>query len=200
MRALGYPGRELLTKWIDELHPEVRYRMVGRAPNIGHPDAIKSAAVIELSTRKTSAQEIAQKLAVYRPPLYSWKNQLLGREVPASMKRQNNSPPVPDAAELQRQVESLQQGIHRLQLEHDILKKANELHVPKRADLVSRLRRSRCSSDRNTQLARGPLFLYGVECGNSLASVGLGGTAALRAWTFECLVMNSAGIRDVEFE
>ena len=72
-------------------------------------------------------QELAQKLAVCRPTLYNWKNQLLGREVPASMKRQNNSPSVPDAAELQRQVESLQQSIHRLQLEHDILKKANEL-------------------------------------------------------------------------
>jgi hypothetical protein len=35
------------------------------------------------------------------------------------MKRQNNSPPVPDAGELQRQVESLQQSIHRLQLEHE---------------------------------------------------------------------------------
>ena len=124
MRALGYPCRELLSGWIDELHPEVRYRMVSRAPNILHPDAIKSAAVIELCTRKTSAQEIAQKLAVCRPTLYNWKNQLLGREVSASMKRQNNSPPVPDAAELQRQVESLQQSIHRLQLEHDILKKA----------------------------------------------------------------------------
>ena len=127
MRALGYPGREVLTRWIDELHPEVRHRMVGRAPNTLHPDAIKNAAVIELCTRKTSAQEIAQKLAVCRPTLYNWKNQLLGREVPASMKRQNNSPPVPDVAELQRQVESLQQSIHRLQLEHDILKKANEL-------------------------------------------------------------------------
>lgn len=45
MRALGYPGRELLTEWIDELHPEVRHRMVGRAPNTLHPDALKSAAV-----------------------------------------------------------------------------------------------------------------------------------------------------------
>ena len=56
-RALGHPGRELLTWWIGELHPGVRYRMVGRAPNILHPDAIKSAAVIELCTRKTSAQK-----------------------------------------------------------------------------------------------------------------------------------------------
>ncbi len=31
MKALGYPCRETLTAWIDELHPEVRQRIVGRA-------------------------------------------------------------------------------------------------------------------------------------------------------------------------
>ncbi len=67
MRALGYPGRALLTRWIDDLHPEARYRMVGRAPNTLHCDTRKSAAVIELCTRKTSAQEIAQELAVCSP-------------------------------------------------------------------------------------------------------------------------------------
>jgi putative transposase len=127
IRTLGYPCRALLTQWIDELHPQVRPRMVGRAPNILHPGALKAAAVIELCTRKTSAQEIAQKLAVCRPTLYNWKNQLLGPEAPASMKRQNDTPRVADPSDLQRQVESLQQNIHRLQLEHDLLKKANEL-------------------------------------------------------------------------
>ena len=67
MRALGYPGRALLTRWIDDLHPEARNRMVGRAPNTLHCDTRKSAAVIELCTRKTSAQEIAQELAVCSP-------------------------------------------------------------------------------------------------------------------------------------
>ena len=127
IRALGYPCRDLLTGWIDELHPEVRHRIVGRAPNIQHPLERKNAAVIELCTRTTSAQEIADKLAVCRPTLYNWKNQLLGRETPASMKHQNEVPPVPDATDLQRKVESLQSSIHRLQLEHDLLKKANEL-------------------------------------------------------------------------
>lgn len=42
------------------------------------------------------------------------------------MKRQNDSKPVPEQTELQRQVESLQRNIRRLQLEHDLLKKANE--------------------------------------------------------------------------
>ncbi|PFH07878.1 transposase InsO family protein [Collimonas sp. PA-H2] len=127
MKALGYPSRATLTAWIDELHPEVRHRVVGGAANVQHSPEFKNAAIIDLCTRKTSAQTIAQKLAVCRPTLYNWKNQLLGREAPPSMKRQNDSKPVPEQTELQRQVESLQRDIRRLQLEHDLLKKANEL-------------------------------------------------------------------------
>ena len=37
MRALGYPCRAVLIRWIGALHPEVRQRMVGRAPNVRHP-------------------------------------------------------------------------------------------------------------------------------------------------------------------
>jgi putative transposase len=116
--------------WIDELHPQVRQRVVGRAPNVQHPLELKNAAVIDLCTRETSAQVIAKKLAVCRPTLYNWKNQLLGREAPPSMKRHNDSGSVPDQtplAELQQQVDVLQRNIRRLQLEHDLLKKANEL-------------------------------------------------------------------------
>jgi len=44
------------------------------------------------------------------------------------MKRhRNDTPPDPDTAELQRQIETLQHRTHRLQLEHDILKRANEI-------------------------------------------------------------------------
>ena len=130
MKALGYPCRGTLTMWIDELHPQVRQRVVGRAANVQHPLELKKAAVIELCTRKTNAKEIAQKFAVCRPTLYNWKNQLLGREAPASMKPHNDSESVPDQtqlAELQQQVDVLQRNIRRLQLEHDLLKKANEL-------------------------------------------------------------------------
>ncbi|MDH6147608.1 hypothetical protein OKW46_001530 [Paraburkholderia sp. WSM4179] len=43
------------------------------------------------------------------------------------MKRHNDSPHAPGRGELERQVESLRRDIRQLQLEHDILKKANEL-------------------------------------------------------------------------
>ncbi|MND51196.1 hypothetical protein D3C80_421800 [compost metagenome] len=43
------------------------------------------------------------------------------------MKRKNTSPPSPDRRELERQLETLQHDIQKLQLEHDLLKKATEL-------------------------------------------------------------------------
>ena len=130
LRALGYPCRDLLTNWIDELHPQLRRRMVGRAPNIQHPPETKNAAVVELCTRTTNALTIAQSVGVCRPTLYNWKNQLLGREASSSMKRRQTSQTAPQPkqlTDLEKQVSQLERDIRRLQLEHDLLKKANEL-------------------------------------------------------------------------
>ena len=127
LKALGYPERRALVAWIDELHPGIRKRVVGRAVGRRYSEEIRQAGVIALCTRQISAQVVAQTLGVSRPTLYNWKNQLLGREVPTSMKRQPDSPPSPDREELERSIESLKRDIHQLQLEHDILKKANEL-------------------------------------------------------------------------
>lgn len=127
IRALGYPARDSLRSWIHESHPELHIRVVGRSNGIARPPAMKQAAVIALCTRQESAQAVAQELGVCRPTLYNWKNQLLGREVPASMKRQYDLPPGPEREELERQLEALRRDIRRLQLEQDLLKKANEI-------------------------------------------------------------------------
>ena len=47
LKALGYPCRETLEGWIDELHPKARKPMVGRTPNVQHLPEHKRAAVIE---------------------------------------------------------------------------------------------------------------------------------------------------------
>ena len=126
-KALGYPCRDTLAAWVNELHPERRKSIVGKSRSVPRPAELRHAAVIELCTRHTSAQAIAKKLAVSRPTLYKWKNQLLGREVPTSMKPHNDSTPDPQRTDLEQQVEALQRNIRKLQLEHDLLKKANEL-------------------------------------------------------------------------
>jgi transposase InsO family protein/transposase-like protein len=127
LKALGYPCRQKLTAWVREQYPEARKYFTGK---VGRPAASlssKRAAVYELCTRTGSAQEVAGKLDVDRVTLYNWKNQLLGREAPASMKREKPSPAAADRQELERQVETLRRDIRNLQLEHDLLKKANDL-------------------------------------------------------------------------
>ena len=127
LKALGYPGRGTLTEWVRERYPETRKRVVGKA---GRPTASlesKQAAVYELCTREGSALAVAQGLDIDRVTLYNWKNQLLGREDFASMKRDKRPTADTDRTELERQVESLRRNIRNLQLEHDLLKKANEI-------------------------------------------------------------------------
>jgi putative transposase len=126
-QVLGYPSRQKLSEWVGERYPEARKCIVR---NVGKPAASlasKRAAVYELCTREGSAQEVASKLDVCRITLYNWKNQLLGREAPATMKRDKRSPSETERDDLARQVEALRRDLCDLQLEHDLLKKANEL-------------------------------------------------------------------------
>jgi transposase-like protein len=128
LQALGYPSRETLAAWIEELCPESRKRIVGRAvASVSKSQKVKQAAVIELCTGEQSARVVAEKAGASRPTLYNRKNQLLGREVPASMKRKMKPASDHERAELEQQAESLRRDIRQRQLEHDILKKANEL-------------------------------------------------------------------------
>ena len=127
VKALGYPCRGTLTEWVCERHPEIRKCVVGKAGRPAASLASKRAAVYELCTREGSAQAVAQRLDVDRVTLYNWKNQLLGREALASMKRDKQQPAEAERADLERQVESLRRDIRNLQLEHDLLKKANEI-------------------------------------------------------------------------
>ena len=125
IKSLGYPSRSLLSTWLQELHPQERARVVGRSQELA-PEA-KQAAVIAFCMRSASAQAVADDVGVSRGSLYKWKNQLLGHETSAPMKRQQDAPASSDRAELEEQLEALRRDIRRLQLEKDVLKKASEL-------------------------------------------------------------------------
>jgi len=125
IKALGYPSRGALRAWLQELHPEACSRVVGRSRDRAAVD--KQAAVIALCTRQGSAKSVAQDLGVSRPTLYNWRMQLLGEEASAAMKPEQDPPRDSERTELEEQLAALRQEIRRLQLEQDILKKANEL-------------------------------------------------------------------------
>lgn len=125
IKALGYPSRALFSAWLQELHPQDGVRVFSRPPEL--PPEAKQSAVIALCTRQSSAQTVADEVGVCRGSLYKWKNQLLGHDVSASMKRKQDAPVSSDQAALEQQLEALRQDVRRLQLEKDLLKKANEL-------------------------------------------------------------------------
>jgi transposase InsO family protein/transposase-like protein len=127
IEALGYPVSATLVAWLDEVHPDRNQRLVSKAVGVRHSRELKQVAVIDLCTRQESGQVVAQRIGVSRPTLYNWKKQLLGPEVIAAMKQRNDPPLAPERANLEKEVESLRRDIRKLQLEHDILKKANEL-------------------------------------------------------------------------
>ena len=126
IKVLGYPSRGLFSAWIHELRPDACTRLVGRHQEALSPE-MKQSAVIALCMRPGSAQAVAQELGVSRPSLYNWKNQLLGHDEPATMKRPPATPPSPERDDLERQLAKLREDVRRLQLEQDLLKKANEL-------------------------------------------------------------------------
>lgn len=125
IRTLGYPSRALLSKWLQELNPQEGTPVVGRSREL--TPAAKQSAVIALCMRPASAQAVADALGVSRGSLYKWKNKLLGHDASAPMNHQKDAPESPDRSELDKQVETLRQDIRCLQLEKDLLTKANEL-------------------------------------------------------------------------
>ncbi|UWR30917.1 hypothetical protein K3758_05125 [Sulfitobacter sp. W002] len=60
---------------------------------------------------------MAKKFRVSRSTLYAWKNQLLGPEAPAMIKREKRAL-YSELEELERQREALQRDIRKLQIEH----------------------------------------------------------------------------------
>ena len=90
IKSLGYPSRASLSAWIELPHPQGRAYVAGRGPELA-PEA-KQSAVIALCMRPASAHAVANDVGVSRGSLYKWKNQLLGHESTAPMKRQQDAP------------------------------------------------------------------------------------------------------------
>lgn len=120
-RMLGYPSKELLAAWIDELAPGLRIRnKTGR----GITNAGKENAVVRLVTRRESAQSIADDVGVKRATLYNWKRELLGKEAPTRMTGKKKDMTI---EELEAMKASLEADIDRLELKRAVLEGTVEL-------------------------------------------------------------------------
>ncbi len=78
IRAVGYPTRETLAKWIDKLAPGERKVLIRRGAVVQFSQEQKKDAVIELCAREGSAAAVADRFGASRISLYKWKKELLG--------------------------------------------------------------------------------------------------------------------------
>jgi transposase-like protein len=127
-KVLGYPCAHTFNKWHDELKFQKSHRRKkGKSQQRLFSKEEKKAVVIELCTRTDSADALAKSIGVSRESLYVWKDQLLPSEYTNTMTNKNLSLKNANSPQLEEQLKDLHLHMHKLQLEHDILKKANDL-------------------------------------------------------------------------
>ena len=115
-----------MRKWIDEFSPSKRKMFVRSRNNVIYSYKQKTQAVIELCSRKTSAEKVADTHGTSKVSLYKWKQQLVPEET-TKLDEINKQPLNEDTDTLSEEVSTLKKQIHQLQLERDILEKANEI-------------------------------------------------------------------------
>lgn len=128
VRQLGYPSRQSLAQWIEQLRPKARRK---RKQTVRLTDDQKRNAVIDLCMREGGAKEVALQYGISREYLYQLKWKLLAQDKEQeSMKRKKpkaKHPKESEIATLQQEVEDLQKQVQRLRMENDILEMTAEL-------------------------------------------------------------------------
>jgi transposase InsO family protein/transposase-like protein len=125
IRAMGYPSREMLGNWVDELAPGQRKYRGPNPRKSAVPIELKVQAVAELESRTGSAAEVADRYGVSRVAPYVWRREMLGHNdgeteekgVPVS-KPYDDLPD--DVEELKRMQSDLRAQVRKLQLEIDV--------------------------------------------------------------------------------
>lgn len=124
VKLLGYPSKEALRTWCDELAPGSRKKRVG---GLKYTQEQKKEAMIALCTRPGSAKDIAIEYGVSRESLYKWKNDLLGKEDSITMSKAEDKPLPDDKDALLSEIESLKRQIKGLKLEKAVLEGTAEI-------------------------------------------------------------------------
>jgi len=124
IRQFGYPTRDTLRKWVEEIAPDER-KIHHRRVEYTQKQKIEAVAAFKL--RDTSAGNVADKLGLSRVSLYKWQGQLLPGEKEGAMTIEPDQELPNDKDALIREIEKLKKEIYELKLERDLLEGAAEL-------------------------------------------------------------------------
>lgn len=117
MRRLGYPSKEVLAAWIDELAPGERRLRHGPIP-----DGLRREAVLGVASGEMTSREAAEELGVDSSVVRNWKRQLLGETKGAAAAKgepeREDAAPQTDPDALRGEISALNADLERLRAEY----------------------------------------------------------------------------------
>ena len=117
-RKLCFPTVSTLKNWVrQDKRWKSKHKVHKKATFLNYEE--KEQAIIDLVTRDSSAQLVADKYNVNRVSLYQWQKDLTDESI---MKKKNKS-----KQEIEAEIIELQKEHLKLELENKVLKKANEI-------------------------------------------------------------------------
>ncbi len=138
VKAIGYPCRQLLGKWVHEDLPANCHPVKRGQSGVDYTDKQKMDAVVSVVSGEKTAKQLHAEIGINRNTVYQWKRQLLGEENNPEMKKRSPKEPKKPASEqeidlraecgtLKEERDRLQKQVRKLQMEKDILEKAAEI-------------------------------------------------------------------------
>jgi len=121
IRLLGYPNRESLRHWCEELAPGARKL---RKSVVKLTQDQKDNVLKKFYAPQANRKSLAEAEGISRVTLYQWKDMYLGRGFPLRMTQENQEE---QKELLLKEVEELQKQVHQLQIEKALLEGAAEL-------------------------------------------------------------------------
>lgn len=118
IRKLGYPNKESLRQWCEELYPGTR-KLQKSAIKLTQNQ--KENVLKKFYQPHKNRKSLADSEGISRSALYQWKNTYLGKDFPLRMNSKN------EKEVLLEEVKQLKEEVHKLQLEKALLEGAAEL-------------------------------------------------------------------------
>ncbi|WP_373165653.1 transposase [Agathobaculum sp. Marseille-P7918] len=131
-REMGYPHRDMLCAWIQEIRPDLLSRKQGSCKKdsclIRYTKEEKYSIVEEWMTSNIPVYRVAAKYRVSKATISKWKCLILGKDSKVPMrKNEEHWLTEKTKADLQSEIVRLQAENHMLRMERDALQKASEL-------------------------------------------------------------------------
>lgn len=127
IQALGYPKHSALSQWIEKYATEEdRQNCILTRGVIQYSEETKQAAVLSSLVGSKPDYMIAAQGGFSAATLYQWRKKLL-REEELKVKKQQKHDLPSDVPALQAEIKEMQEKLHQMQMEYDILHAAIEI-------------------------------------------------------------------------